>query len=295
MSKTKAFWLSLGGTLAILIPLYLMAMAWTLTRVQPTDKPQQGVPIAQPTRADAKTVLILTGAKTAQTADTYVLVSFDALKNKVAVAALPQQTVVQIDGTQTTLREAAERAGPSQCVAALMETLNIPIDNYLFGTPETLCKIAEPLGNIKLPLGDYLTEEALGQLRLSVPGVQTHTLSPRLFVEILASGQLGDAPCNTLREDGYLAFLQADTALLAQVLPDAVRKNSAALATNITATQIYDYARIFDFFAKEQPQYSALAMPGHFTHEHYLLDADATKIATEALRKTTPEYKNSAA
>ena len=285
MSKTKAFWLSLCATLAVLVPLYCMAMALTITRVQPTDTPQQGVPIAQPTRADAKTVLVLTGAKTAQTADTYVLLHFDALQNKVAVAALPQQTQVQIDGKTSTLRAAAERAGPSQCVAALEQTLGIVIDNYLFAAPETLCKIAEGLGNIKLSLRDYLTEEAIGQLRLSVSGVQTQTLSPRLFAEVLASEQLGDAQCNTLREDGYLAFLQADTTLLAAVLPAAVRKNSPALATNITATQIYDYARIFDFFAKEQPQYSALALPGRFTQDLFLLDADATKIATDVLRK----------
>ncbi|MEG0896700.1 MAG: LCP family protein [Ruthenibacterium sp.] len=285
LSKTKAFWLSLCATLAVLMPLYLMAMAFSVTRVRPADTPQQGIPIAQPTRTDTKTVLVLTGAKTAQTADTYVLVFFDALQNKVATAALPQQTAVQVNGEPTTLRKAAENAGPSQCVAALAETLGITIDNYLFASPETLCKIAEGLGNIKLPLREYLSEKTIEQKHLSVAGVQTQTLSPRLFAEVLASESIENAKRNALREDGYLAFLQADTALLATVLPNAVRKNSKALATNITATQIYDYARIFNFFAKEQPQYSALALTGKFEKEQFILDADAAKKTMDGLQK----------
>lgn len=55
MSRAKAFWLGLGCTLAVLLPIYLAVAAVIFTRSAPADTVQSGVPIAQPRWAMKKT------------------------------------------------------------------------------------------------------------------------------------------------------------------------------------------------------------------------------------------------
>ena len=64
MSKRKAFWYSFLLSLAVIVPLYLAVFALGLTRAKPAEKKQQGIPIAQPTVSDHKTVLVMTGSET---------------------------------------------------------------------------------------------------------------------------------------------------------------------------------------------------------------------------------------
>lgn len=61
MSRAKAFWLGLGCTLAVLLPIYLAVAAVIFTRSAPADTVQSGVPIAQPTLGDEKNFLLMTG------------------------------------------------------------------------------------------------------------------------------------------------------------------------------------------------------------------------------------------
>lgn len=281
MSKRKAFWFSFLLSLAVIVPLYLAVFALGITRAKPAEQKQQGIPIAQPTVSDHKTVLVMTGSATAQTPDTYALVYFDALRSKISVVTFPKETIVLTGGQAGTLAQAVEKAGPSQGVAALSETLEISVDNYLFASPETLCRMTEGLGNASLALGEYLTQEQIGNLQLVVEGTQTQVLSPRLLTEILASGEVSQKVRYELRAAGYRAFLQAGSETLANVLPDAVRKNSTKLATNITATEIFDYERIFDFLGKEPPQCSASTLPGKWTGETYELDENSVAEAQQ--------------
>ena len=44
MSRAKAFWLGLGCTLAVLLPIYLAVAAVIFTRSAPADTVQSGVP-----------------------------------------------------------------------------------------------------------------------------------------------------------------------------------------------------------------------------------------------------------
>ena len=139
MSRAKAFWLGLGCTLAVLLPIYLAVAAVIFTRSAPADTVQSGVPIAQPTLGDEKNFLLMTGP---EQPETFVLLRFDALEGNLCSVAIPGETVVLVNGRPATLADAAEQAGPAQAAAALMETLDIEIDNYLYCTADRLVDLA---------------------------------------------------------------------------------------------------------------------------------------------------------
>ena len=177
MSRAKAFWLGLGCTLAVLLPIYLAVAAVIFTRSAPADTVQSGVPIAQPTLGDEKNFLLMTGP---EQPETFVLLRFDALEGNLCSVAIPGETVVLVNGRPATLADAAEQAGPAQAAAALMETLDIEIDNYLYCTADRLVDLAAGFGTARIPLANYMTPEALGQLQLNIPGVQTVSLTPQM-------------------------------------------------------------------------------------------------------------------
>lgn len=85
MSRAKAFWLGLGCTLAVLLPIYLAVAAVIFTRSAPADTVQSGVPIAQPTLGDEKNFLLMTGP---EQPETFVLLRFDALEGNLCSVAI---------------------------------------------------------------------------------------------------------------------------------------------------------------------------------------------------------------
>lgn len=249
MTNKKAFWLSFALSAAVIVPAYLALLAYQLvTPSVAADTPQTDVPVVFPTVRDDKTVLVMTGEGTAQTAETYALVRFDALHRRITATSLPPQTVVLVEGAPVTLEQAVASAGPTQGMRALEETLGVSVDNYLFAQPETLCSMAESLGTAQLRLRAYVPTDALARLALEVDGVDAMYLSPRLFAEVMTSGEVPDEALCELRARGYAAFLAAGRRVLG-ALPDEVRSNSTSLATDLTATELYDYERLFGFLA----------------------------------------------
>ena len=103
MSRAKAFWLGLGCTLAVLLPIYLAVAAVIFTRSAP-DTVQSGVPIAQPTLGVEKNFLLMTGP---EQPETFVLLRFDALEGNLCSVAIPGETVVLVNGRPATLADAA--------------------------------------------------------------------------------------------------------------------------------------------------------------------------------------------
>lgn len=286
MTRAKAFWLGLAGTLAILLPLYLAAAAVVFTRSAPVDTAQSGVPIAQPTPGDARTFLLMTGP---QQPETFVLLRFDALEGNVCSVAVPGEAVVLVSGQPVTLAQAAQQAGPAQAAAALEETLAIEVDNYLYCTAKRLVELADGFGTARIPLANYLTPEALGQLQMDVPGIQTLSLTPQMLADALAAGAATPELQTLLRAEGYLAFLRVGGDALADVVPDAVREALAQSSTNLTATQIFDYERIFGFLRKEPPQYRAGVLPGAWVSGRYELAENAVAVAASYFGAAAPE------
>ena len=284
MSRAKAFWLGLGCTLAVLLPIYLAVAAVIFTRSAPADTVQSGVPIAQPTLGDEKNFLLMTGP---EQPETFVLLRFDALEGNLCSVAIPGETVVLVNGQPATLADAAEQAGPAQAAAALMETLDIEIDNYLYCTADRLVDLAAGFGTARIPLANYMTPEALGQLQLNIPGVQTVSLTPQMLADVLAAGAATPDMQALLRAEGYLAFLRIGGDALADTVPDAVRAVLAQSSTNLTATQIFDYERIFGFLRKEPPQYRAGVLPGTWADGRYELAENSVTVAAAYFKRAS--------
>ena len=249
LTNKKAFWLSFALSAVVIIPAYLALLAYQLvTPSVAADTPQTDIPVVFPTVQDDKTVLVMTGEDTAQTAQTYVLVRIDGLHRRIAAASFPADTVVLVDGAPVALSKAVASAGPTQGIRALEETLGIDIDNYLFASPQTLWTMAETLGTARMRLGAYLPTETLAELSLEVDGVRDLYLSPRLFAETLNSAALEEQTMCALRAHGYAAFLAAGRGQL-EAFVQEVRANSISLATDLTATQLYEYERLAGFLA----------------------------------------------
>ena len=276
MRKLKAFFCSLFGTLAVIVPIYLAAAAVMMTRTAPVDTAQSGIPIAQPATGNARTFLLMTGPTQPET---FVLLRFDARLGEVCTAALPGETVMLAGGQPLTLAEAAEQAGPAQAAAAIEETLSLEVDNYLYCTADTLVELTKDFGTARSPLSNYLPADALAELRLSVPGVDTVTLTPRMFADVLAANAAEPDLQTLLRAEGYLAFLRVGAETLAETVPDALRAALADSSSNLTAVELYDYERIFGFLFKEPPQYRAGVIPGTWSRGRYELAENAPAVA----------------
>lgn len=274
--KLKAFFFALFGTLAVIIPIYLAAAAVMMTRSAPVDTVQSGIPIAQPTVDDARIFLLMTGP---EQPETFVLLRFDARAGEVCTAALPGEAVMLVDGQPLTLTEAAGQAGPAQAAAAIEETLSIEVDNYLYCTADALVELTKDFGTARILLSNYLSVDALAELRLTVPGVDTVTLTPRMFADVLAANAAEPDLQTLLRAEGYLAFLRVGSENLAGNVPDALRAALAKSSTNLTAVELYDYERIFGFLAKEPPQYRAGVIPGTWSRGRYELAENAPAVA----------------
>lgn len=290
MTKRQAFFLSLAVGLAVLLPAYFAAAAVSLARGLPAGQAQSGVPILQPTADDRKTLLVMTGETSPQT---FVLVRFDALENRVACVETPADTVVLCAGQPDTLADASASAGPAQAAAALRETLKINVDNYLFCTPAQLAEWAQDLGDGRMKLSGYISEEAQRELRLQIPGVQTLTLTPDMLAAALADAQGGAGAKHLLRAQGYLAFLRAGEDRLSQAVPDALRAAIPNCATDLTAAQVYEYARILAFLQKSEPAFDACVLPGTQAGERYELGDAALAAARTYLASAAGEVPGS--
>lgn len=276
MRKLKAFFFAMFGTLAVIIPIYLAVAAVMMTRSTPVDTVQSGVPIAQPTAADARNFLLMTGP---EQPETFVLLRFDARSGEVCTAALPGEAVMLVDGQPLTLTGAAAQAGPAQAAAAIEETLSIEVDNYLYCTADALVELTADFGTARILLSNYLSMDALAELQLRVPGVNTVTLTPRMFADVLAADAAEPDLQTLLRAEGYLAFLRVGSETLAGNIPDALRAALAKSSTNLTAVELYDYERIFNFLAKEPPQYRTGVIPGTWSRGRYELAENAPAVA----------------
>lgn len=284
MTKRRAFILGMVCTLALLAPCYGLLLLYANTRVAPADAGQSNIPILAPTESDEKTLLVMTGQ---DVPETFTLVRLDAIHQSVNVVAAPAQTVVLCDGAPFTLAQAVAQAGPAQAAAALEETLAVHVDNYLFCTAEELAQQTAPLGNARLRLVNYMSASALEQLKLAVPGVETISLTPQMLAQALAEGAASEEMEPLFRSAGYLAFLRAGHGQLEKLGPELLRHAIANWSTDLTATQVYDYQRVFKFLDGGTPQFYSAGLPGTFTggtdSRRYELGAAALATARQYL------------
>jgi hypothetical protein len=281
MSRAKAFWVGFGISLAVVVPLYLAAAAYSFVSSAPVTTSQSGVPIVTAVADDARTLLVMTGA---QQPDSFVLVRLDAYHGIVSTAAIPAELTVQCSGQTATLEAMAQRAGPAQAAAALRETLEIPIHQYLYCTGDTLAALCADFPSVRMDLSRYLSDDALAAVQLNLEGVEQLTLTPSMLYGALQQGAKTPALQLCLRADGYLAFAQAAAEQVPDTFLDALRGVVSGASTNFTATDIYSYQRIFKFLQRQTPTMVSVALPTQ-------TDADTAQLVpTEAAYTLMQQY-----
>lgn len=284
LSNKKAFCLGLFGTLAVILPIYLIfaALSFTTNKVAPVEKNQLSVPIARPGPQDAKSVLIICENENG-TPTSFVITRFDALENKIVAVSFLPQTIVLNNGKPVSLQKATEIAGPAQAVMCINETLGIKINNFILTTPQNLADMMQPLGIANVLLANYISEEALVQLKLSVEGIENIALTPQSILEVLSSGHVLNEQLSAIRGDSYLAFLRAGSEKLHELLINSFKKYSGKVKTDISATDVYEYERVFKFLDEGEPTFKTIVLSGTLIEDRFELNETAKETAIDYL------------
>ncbi len=286
MGKVKVFFLSFIITLIAVIPVYGTAYYFSVVKSKTlyASENQPEVYMAQPVFSDTKTVLVLVGEGDVQSASSYMLISFNAYENTVSILCMPPETVMVQNKQPITLKEATRIAGPSQAASVISETLMIEVDKYIFTSAQLLWETAEAFGNITMRVSQYASEDSLGALGITQSEAQTQVLTPRFFAQILSEGAFAKQNEYEMRALGYSLFLSAGHGKLSTTLSDFITKNSTKIATNISASELASFKRIWQFLDRQQPTYNAAALPGDYSNygeEIYELNEESLNTVKE--------------
>ncbi|MDD3428505.1 MAG: hypothetical protein PHG02_00680 [Oscillospiraceae bacterium] len=271
MSGRKAFFLSLIISLGVIVPVYTVFVMMHIANDTPVEQQNVSVPITTPQVGDSKNLLFMTGEEK----DIFVLLRFDALQNKISVAALPANTVVLNGGKAVTISQALSYAGPALINQTLQDTLTLKIDDYLYVPPDILESAFA--GQISAPLSMEDMESLnknLTLLRQFAFNGGVSTLSPASVRQLLTSDSLDDMDRQALRAKLYAAFLTGTCEQLYKILPTLMR-GGGEVRTSVKATDIYNYERICKYFLRAAPTVEGCVIPGELHQDRYELNETA--------------------
>lgn len=251
LTGKKAFLLSFLATLGVLAPVYALALFFSAAQqgdpAAAVAGAGVGVAVRRPDAGDSRNLLVQV---TTGSGDLFALLRFDALQGKVCVASLPAGLALPGEGGPATLGELSGRAGPGVAARQLAGLLGVRVDHYLRLSDELAARLGGQMGNITLDL-DRPELQQLGGVPLAGAGGSRAVLSATGALALL---QGADTPqVGALRAEVYSAFLLAGMDRLNQILPDFLRGDED-FSTDILATDIYDYQRILDYLALQQPE-----------------------------------------
>ena len=252
MTRGKAFWLSFGCTLAVLLPLYAAALFFAGAQSGAAAAGEgTGIAVRRPDANDSRNLLL--EADGGDGAADFYLLRFDALQGRVCVLALPRELLAGERGdARQTLGGLAAYAGPGLAAARLAALLEIKIDHYLRLDKSELTALGARMGNVSLdlaaaecrPLGALASAAADGRAVLSAAAANA----------LLARSGAGAQALAPLRARLLSGFLQAGMADLHTLLPDYLRGDASRFDTDILATDLYDYERILSYLALRLPE-----------------------------------------
>ena len=275
----KAFWLSLVLTLSVLLPLMAVVVfwgAWQNRGAAPADREQSGIPVRSPGGQHSFNVL----AVVAEDPAAFVLLRLDAGKNRIAVTALPGETVLNSPAGPVLLAQSYREAGPARAVQCLEATLGIRIRHYVAITAEKLGQAFAPLGTARVNLTSLLTEAERSVAGFGGP-VQEFT--PASAVEFLASVPMEPPRRAALRGAVWEAFVRQNLEQLPREVPDGLRLVSSSLLTSLTAVDLYTLADTLEFLADWEGITEAARLPGRWdgASQRYELQPDAPAWAAQ--------------
>lgn len=279
-SGPRAFWLSFFITLGVVLPLmgsFALYAVWQKEDAAPVQQPQSGVPVRTPWPEHAGSILVTVAGEV----PAFVLLRLDAVQGRVAVEALPGQSVLLGPSGPVLLADSYAAAGPARAAALLGETLGITVDKYLALTPEALIRALEGAGSVRLNLTGLLTEEEQTGLSLAGP-VQEYT--PETAADFLAGmdARLPPDRAAALRAALWEAYLRQNLEQLPAALPDGLRAVSSRLLTDLDATDLYRLGQTLNFLANRQAG-TATALPGALPDEDAAAREDALRVSSGVL------------
>lgn len=283
------FWAALLAALLVLLPLVggtVLLTRHTL-RTRLASRAQSGVPIHQPKEENRLSLLVCTASEQPG----FLLVYLNASQNCIHALALPGQLTVPFGAEDSSLAACYNAAGPARCREALLAALALPEDTrYLALSPAVVESIADRYGMLRVGLSGALTTEELARIGYS-PNVQAISAreAEELLAELEADTELPPERCAAARAAVWDAFFRQELELLPTTLPAALRANSPALLTDLTAQDLLVLEETLEFLADRSAAIHTEALPGEWDTQtgRYTL-TDASRAAVQTLFNVSP-------
>lgn len=286
----KAFGLSFLLSLGILVPLlgcFVVYTNWQAQKAETTQHVQSGVPVLGPTAQNDITILVAIAAEQPG----FVLLRIDALESRVSICSLPAESVLLSPSGTTLLGKSYQTAGPARAATLLAQTLDITIDRYIAITPATIASVWGQTEPPRINVSGLLEQSELDKQGLTAEPVLS--LSPGDATAYLNGLNLPPARLAKLRAAVWEAALRQQLDTLVSVLPEALRKNTASLLTDCTATDFYTLEETLGFLARQEVSFEVEAMPGRYdtAAERFEFGEDSIALAKRVFRpaESTPE------
>lgn len=281
----KSFWTAFWLTMLVLVPLVggtvLLGQRQARQRVRSAAESESGVPVAAPKAEDRLAALVcVSGEQPA-----FVLLYLNADQNSLGLLAVPAETAVPFGDGEAALRDCYAAAGPARCVQGLNAALGVEIERYLALSPETLAKLAEGFGPVRVAFSGVLTAQELAACGQTEAVRDWTAEAAHAFLTGAQEGPtLGAAKCAALRAAVWEAFFRQKLEQLPAALPAALRQYSSTLLTDVTAGELYTLEETLEFLANQAAVPASGALPGEWDAEAglYRLD-DGSRAAAQAL------------
>ena len=284
----KPFWAALFASLLVLVPLVggtvLLSHRQLRTQLRQAARSESGVPIQLPKTTDQLTVLLCVSGEEPG----FVLAYLNASQNCVHLLSVPTALTVPFAEEEASLARCYAAAGPARCREALMQVLALPEGTrYLALSPAVLERIASRFGPVRVGFTGALTEDELARYGRSraVQGISAGD-AHNFLCQLQADATLSPQRTAAARAAVWDAFFRQNLELLPTALPNALRANSSALLTDLTALDYDALERTLEFLANRTASVEAQTLPGAWDA------ASGTYTLTDASRAAMQTFFN---
>ena len=291
------FWAAFGAAVLVLLPLVGGTVLFTrqnLRRQWQTAEPQSGIAVHLPKAAHQLTVLVCTPR--IEGAPGFALLYLNASQNCVHILTLPAETAVPFGGgdatladAYATLADAYAAAGPARCREALLEPLALPEETrYLALSASVLSAVADRYGMLRVGFSGALTADDLAACGAAGAVQSLSVREAQAFLSALP-GSIPPQRQAAARAAVWDAFFRQDLELLPTTLPAALRANSSALLTDLSAQDLLILEETLEFLANNAASVFSDALPGEWDAAagRYAL-TDASRAAMQSFFNVSP-------
>ena len=258
----RPFWTSLLASLLVLVPLVggtvLLSRQQLRAQLRQAARSESGVPVQLPRTTDQLTVLLCVSGEQPG----FVLAYLNASQNCVHLLGVPAVLTVPFADEQAALAQCYAAAGPARCREALRTPLSLPEDTrYLALSPALLRTLTGRYGSFRVGFSGALTpaEQALCGRANTIEGLSA--TEAEAFLSSLPQ-TIPPEHRAAARAVVWDAFFRQNRELLPAALPQALRDNSTALLTDLTAQDYYRLETILEFLANNTAPVQSDALPG---------------------------------